>query len=512
MAVSSVERIGLAKGELEDLKVTEEDRRVMFAITPLEGRYEKYVKDFHLLTSEFEWVRRRVWIEAEYVIALADFIAESKTKKRKILEKLFNEGEQRAIRELYEKFDEKNFLQIKKIEEKTNHDVVAVIRWMDYKLSQKGISIEEAIHFGRTSADIDSNVYTTVLRDIIDNHYLPLLIKVQEKLIENAKNWNLVFAGQTHGQWAEYTTLKKVFANFVDGINQALSSFYCFDYSGNPEKPLPSGKLGGAIGNNSDIVGAYPDLDWEKFNREFIEKKLGLKYYSMADQDGFNIRNNKLFDSVTRVNDVLIKLCEDFWEYCSRGVLVKKPKPGESGSSVMAQKANPWRIEGGWEYLSDVDFYKYHNLTKYKRQGDLRRSIRMRTIGEPFAKCIIAMNRILEELNLYEPNKEQIEKEVTENIGMSSAYIQTVLRREGKSDAYDAIKKISMGKQVGLEDYWQVLDELVGKNEVTKEIADEIKVGMKPENNTGLANALADQAIKYAEEQIKMFKKLFNIS
>jgi len=231
----------------------------------------------------------------------------------------------------------------------------------------------------------------------------------------------------------------------------------------------------------------------------------------MADQDSFNIRNNEVFDAITRVNDVLIKMCEDFWEYCSRGVLTKKPKSSESGSSVMAQKSNPWRIEGGWEYLSDVDFYKYHALTKYKRQGDLRRSIRMRTIGEPFAKCVIAMKRILEELNLYEPNYPLIESETLENLAMSSAFIQTVLRREGKTDAYDALKKVSMGKKVEVEQYTEVLDQLVVDGQISEAVSKEIKRGLEPKNNTGVAKKLADEAVKKAEDQLKLLKKLFLI-
>lgn len=506
MAKTSIERIGLTPRDLENVTSSELSRTQMYAITPLEGRYEKYVSDFHFLSSEFEWVKRRVWIEVEYLIFFADFLVDSKTTKKKILNKKFTKSEKEILRSLYQKFSEKDFLQVRLIENQTKHDLVAVVRWLDYQLSKHKIFVESAIHFGRTSADIDSNVYNSVVRDIIEKQYLPNIIKVQEKLISNAKSWDVVFSGQTHGQWAEYTTLSKVFTNFIDGLRQGLQSF-----SHRGKKIKLVGKLGGAIGNNSDICGAYPDLNWEKFNKQFIESILGLEYFPMSDQDGFNIRNNEIFDAITRINDVLIKFCEDFWEYCSRGVLMKKPKSSESGSSVMAQKSNPWRIEGGWEYLLDVDFYKYHNLTKYKRQGDLRRSIRMRTIGEPFAKCVIAMNRILEELNLYEPNFQLIEKETLQNISMSSAYIQTILRREGKSDAYDEIKKVSMGKDVGPKQYYQIIDKLVEDNQISEEIACEIKKGMVPQKNIGQAVKLANDAIKKAELQIKLLKKIFQL-
>lgn len=499
---SAVERIGIDPRKLENISVTEDDRRKMFAITPIEGRYEKYVSGLHNTTSEFEWVRRRVWIEAEYLISLASFIAHSKTKKTKIFKRPFSGLEQKIIRGLYQNFSEKDFLAIKKIEEVTKHDLVAVTRWMGWQLDINRIHVEEAIHFGRTTYDIDTNVYASVLRDLLYSHFFRSLVKIQNQLIKRAENWDMVFAGQTHGQWAEYTTLKKVFANFTEGIRQGIETFV---KSG--KKLLPAGKMAGAIGNNSDIHGAYPDLDWENFNKKFIENILMLEYSPMADQDGFNIRGNEIFDGITRINDVLSKFCEDFWEYCSRGVFIKKPKAGESGSSVMAQKANPWRIEGGWEYLSDVDFYKYHNLTKYKRQGDLRRSIRMRTIGEPFAKCIIAMERISEELELYSPNVTKIKEECEENIEMSSAYIQTVLRREGLKDAYDKIKKISMGQELTQKDYHETIDKLVKSKEITEKIAKEIKEGMIPEHNTGYANILADDALNKAKKQLKEITK-----
>ena len=271
-----------------------------------------------------------------------------------------------------------------------------------------------------------------------------------------------------------------------------------------------TGKLGGAIGNNSDIKGAYPNLDWDSFNKDFIENTLNLKFLDMCDQDEFNIQFSEFFDILTRINDVIIKFSEDFWEYCSRGVFKKKVTASESGSSVMAQKTNPWRLEGGWEYLADVDFNRYHNLTKYKRQGDLRRSIRKRTIGEPFAKIIIAFERIISELDLYEPDTGFLIKEANENISMSSAYIQTVLKREGMSEAYDLLKKISMGQKPDIKMYYSFIDSLKEQGKITAEVCEEIKLGMLPENNTGDADMLADRAIVRAEKQIKKISSLYD--
>ncbi len=505
---TSLERIGVSAEDLENIEVSPEKFSEMYAITPVEGRYKRHVKNLSNLISEFEWTRRRILVEVEYAIKLSEFLNSSGTKKR-IIVKRFSEDEKKLLRSLYYKFSPKDFLQIQLLDRKTKHDVVAMVRWIDYRLSKHNLSIEEAIHFGRTSADINSNVYATIIRDIFEKEYLPLLLKLQNRLITFAKSYDSVFSGQTHGQFAEYTTLKKVFANHVDALTQAMSPFIRHEENG-ASKLRMTGKLGGAIGNNSDIIGAYPNLDWDSFNKDFIENTLNLKFLDMCDQDEFNIQFSEFFDTLTRINDVIIKFSEDFWEYCSRGVFRKKVTASESGSSVMAQKTNPWRLEGGWEYLADVDFNRYHNLTKYKRQGDLRRSIRKRTIGEPFAKIIIAFERIISELDLYEPDTGFLIKEANENISMSSAYIQTVLKREGMSDAYDLLKKISMGQRPDLKMYYSFIDSLKEQGKITAEVCEEIKQGMLPENNTGDADMLADRAIARAEEQIKKISNLYS--
>ncbi|MEA3229708.1 MAG: lyase family protein, partial [archaeon] len=443
-----------------------------------------------------------------------DFLNSEKTEKP-IIVRMFEDDEKKLLRTLYQTFSPEDFLQIKHIEKKTKHDIVAMVRWIDYRLSgyEHNISVEEAIHFARTSSDINSNVYATIIRDIFEKEYLPSLIMLQKKFIDFAQQYNVVFSGQTHGQYAEYTTMKKVFANYADALAQAMSPFILYDKNDkNTESKLyMTGKLGGAIGNNSDIIGAYPDLDWDSFNKDFVQNNLGLNFLDMCDQDEFNIKFSEFFDTLTRINDVIIKFSEDFWEYCSRGVFKKKVTTEESGSSIMAQKSNPWQLEGGWEYLEDVDFYRYHNLTKYKRQGDLRRSIRKRTIGEPFAKILIAFNRIASELDLYEPDIDFINEEAINNISMSSAYIQTVLKREGIPDAYDILKKMSMGKAPDLKLYYSFIETLEADKKIMSKVAQEIKEGMLPKNNTGYADMLADRAIGRAKTQLEKLQRLYDI-
>ena len=521
----AIERIGITSEELEDIVVTEEQRSKMHAITPIDGRYKRYVPGLSDLTSEFAWTKRRVMLEVEYAISLAnEFEHYYKGDKRKILPHAFSGQEKEVLRSLYKEFNEKDFRQIQEIDKKSEHDTAAMVRWIGSKLHSKDVDpdkfgfSEEAAHFGLTSSDINTNVYNLIVADILREEYLPTLIRFQETMIDaaNSNYHNTIddfleaFAGQTHGQFAEYTTLNKIFANIADGINQTIADEFLIKNESNKIVlvKLP-GKLAGAIGNHDDLRGAYPDHDWLSFSKRFVEN-LGLRYAPMCDQDEFNIRNSKLYDAIVRINDVIWKFCDDFWEYASNGLFVKKTGKEVSGSTVMAQKVNPWRLEGGWELIDDSSssFQKYHNLTKYKRQGDLRRSIRKRFIGEPFAKAIIGMKRIIEEVERYQANMAIIKKEVNEHPEMFSAYVQTVLKREGISDAYDEIKDLTKGKKVTIGNYKAKLLGFVEQGTLKKEVYEEIVHGLNPKERTGYATRLAHDTIRAAKASIELLEVL----
>ena len=86
------------------------------AITPIDGRYLHKVKELSQYFSEHALFKYRVFIEREYFIFLCE-----KTLKIKI-----SKSQKENIKNIYKDFNLKDSASIKKIENKTNHDVKAV--------------------------------------------------------------------------------------------------------------------------------------------------------------------------------------------------------------------------------------------------------------------------------------------------------------------------------------------------------------------------------------------------
>jgi adenylosuccinate lyase len=232
----------------------------------------------------------------------------------------------------------------------------------------------------------------------------------------------------------------------------------------------------------------------------------------MSDQPEFNIHNQELYDRIKRCNDSIAKICQDFWDYCSRNLFKQKSKPGESGSSIMGQKSNPWRSEGAEEisYQANDNFAGFARLIKYRMQGDLRRSIQMRSIGVPFAQTVIAIKRLTEEMKKYEPNLDEIKKEVDSHPEMLAAPIQIILRREGLHDAYDTVKAMTKAKRVTELDYRQFFDTLQRGGKISNEVAMELYGILEPEENLGNADKYATDALKQAKLTIKDLKQAYD--
>lgn len=526
MQQNPLERVGITQQMIDDLEVTPEDREAMHSWYPLTGRYRDYTRVLNGITSEYEWNRRRIWVETEYLIALGDELDQNyEGEKTKIIPRPFTSEERTTLRRLYDDSEDGLFGDptnrlMKFAEDKTHQDVVAMERVAVYKLSEIGFDpemIEAAFHFARTSNDINSIVFCSMVRDCLHQVYIPLMTEMEELFIERARTWSkppyadpespvTPFAGQTHGQYAVPTTLKKVMANFASGLKKAMQDF--LEPDGRPYQL--EAKFGGPIGNESGLYGAYPDHDWDPFIEKFV-KSMGFEWDKMTDQDGFNLKTIKLFDAMVRVNDVLLKYAEDFWDYCSRGVLIKIPKSEESGSSSMTQKVNAWRTEGGWLMLEDanVELGKYHDLARYKRQGDLRRSRRRRFLGVPFALMLTGVKGLMHDLSHYNPVPEQIQRELDEHPDMAAFYLQTVFKREGVTDAYDRIKDLTMGKRITLADLEKAIDTLVRKGTIERDIGAEVKEGMQPAKNTGAANKWTEEALEEAEAFLGKLKAAF---
>ncbi len=128
------------------------------ALSPLDGRYAARVGALRALMSEAGFMRHRVMVEVEWLIALSDAgFAELPA---------FSAGERDFLRGLVERFDASHAARIKAIEAVTNHDVKAVEYFLKESIAgQPGlVKCAEFIHFACTSEDINNTSHALMLK------------------------------------------------------------------------------------------------------------------------------------------------------------------------------------------------------------------------------------------------------------------------------------------------------------------------------------------------------------
>ena len=401
------------------------------ALSPVDGRYRKQVKNLAQYFSEYGLIKYRVQIEIEYFIALCEFgLPQLKDFPKKKYEDL---------RDIYHNFTEANAKKIKDTEKITNHDVKAVEYFIkdeftDLKLSK----YSEFIHFGLTSQDINNTSIPLLLKDALEKEIYPTLQETIKKIKALALKWKSVpMLAKTHGQPASPTLLGKEMMVFHERLEKQISLL----------KTIPhSAKFGGATGNFNAHFVAYPKKDWKKFADNFVNKKLTLSRSNYTTQIEHYDNFGALCDNLKRINTILIDFDRDIWQYVAMNYFKQTIKEGEIGSSAMPHKVNPIDFENSEGNLGIANALFEHFSAKLpisRLQRDLTDSTVLRNIGVPIAHTLIAYKSTLKGLNKLELNKEAIKADLDENWAVVAEAIQTVLRREGYPKPYEALKALT---------------------------------------------------------------------
>jgi adenylosuccinate lyase len=515
-------RAGLTERDM-DIQPTPGDISEMHASTPHDGRYAGYTRPLRGITSEYQSLKRRLGLEIEYLIALGDEFQHYTGPRPRLIDTPFTDGERRALRRVYEDFSEVDFVRFKKIEPKTDHDVVAMNILALYNMGDivDAAVMERALHFGRTSSDMDSNVFSLTVQEIVGKYYMPAILGLQRMFIGKAEEWHrvpdgyprpfTVIAGQTHEQYAVPTPLRKVMANIATELDQALDSFIVRGTEG--EQPFRLyGKMGGAVGNDCAMMAAYPGYNWRDFYRRLIESQ-GLEYQPATDQDESNMRVLELFDAIRRANYPLLKWGDDYSSYLSRGVLTRKTRSEVRGSSIMPQKVNPWKTEGAEVFLefANAELGVYGRLARQRKQGDLTRSALKRYIGVPMGNIGIAIGRFADDLGRTVPNYDGIETELAAHPEISAASTQMILRAAGVPGAYDLLVEATKGKRVTPEMMRDVVQGLVGGGRIDEATGSDVVAVFTHERNIGDAVERADEQLGQAMETVQRLERLYGI-
>jgi adenylosuccinate lyase len=440
------------------------------AISPIDGRYRSKTVTLSPFFSEEALIKYRVLIEVEYFIALceADLPQLSGVNKS-----VFDE-----LRKIYTTFSTEDALWIKETEKTTNHDVKAVEYFIKEKFETLGLSqFKEFIHFGLTSQDINNTAIPLSTKEAFEKVYLPSLIAVIAKLKELAMEWkDIPMLARTHGQPASPTRLGKEILVFVERLEEQMRLLFNVPFAA---------KFGGATGNYNAHHVAYPKTDWKKFGTDFVESTLGLQHSFPTTQIEHYDHFAAFFDALKRINTILIDLDRDIWTYVSMDYFKQKIKAGEIGSSAMPHKVNPIDFENSEGNLGIANAIFEHLSAKLpisRLQRDLTDSTVLRNIGVPMGHTLIAFEATLKGLNKLVLNEVKFEEDLEKNWAVVAEAIQTILRREGYPNPYEALKDLTRTNII-------INKEAIHNFIQTLNVSDEIKVELmqiSPSNYLGI--------------------------
>lgn len=440
------------------------------AISPIDGRYRNKIYELSNFFSEQALIKYRVLVEIEYFIALCEIplpqLIEVDTK-------VFED-----LRAIHKDFSESDALVIKGIEKITNHDVKAVEYFIKEKFDELKLGkYKEFIHFGLTSQDINNTAIPLSLKDAMNDIYVPEYFGLVKKLKELVKEWaNIPMLARTHGQPASPTRLGKEIEVFVVRLEEQFNLL----------NDIPSAaKFGGATGNFNAHKVAYPEIDWKEFASGFIQEKLGLQHSFPTTQIEHYDHMAALFDCLKRINTIITDLNRDFWSYISMDYFKQTIKKGEVGSSAMPHKVNPIDFENSEGNLGIANAIFEHLSAKLpisRLQRDLTDSTVLRNVGVPFGHTIIAFKSTLKGLNKLLLNESKFNDDLENNWAVVAEAIQTILRREGYPNPYEALKGLTR------------TNEAITKSSIanfidTLKVSDKVKSELKqitPQNYTGI--------------------------
>jgi len=412
------------------------------ALSPLDGRYFLKLQDLASYFSEKTLFYYRLLIEIKYLFFLSE---------KKLIRKI-EEKERVFFEEILKNFNEKEFLKIKKIEEKINHDVKAVEYYLKEKLEKNSASdLVAFIHFGLTSEDINNLSYSLMLKNFQEKKLIENLKKLIEKIKAMADEFkDIVFIGRTHGQKAVPTTLGKEFLNYYYRLEKQIKKIKDFQFEG---------KLNGAVGNFNGLKLAFPKENWKKLSAEFITQ-LNLKPNLYTTQILFYDNYLEFFQMIYLINGILIDFSINIWQYIMLEILVQRKKEKEVGSSTMPQKVNPINFEqteGALGLANAMFNFFIQKLTHSRLQRDLSDSIIRRFFGEALALTILGWQSFFSGLDKIYPNVDFLKKEMEESYEVLTEAIQIVLRLKKDSEGYEKVKKLVRGKKLQKKDYLEIL-------------------------------------------------------
>ena len=449
------------------------------AVSPLDGRYAGRTEPLVPYASEAGLIGARVRVEVEYLLALAAAPG---------VDLDLSAGERETLRGVADGFAAADARLVKRLETEgaegyaaTNHDVKAVEYFLRTETPER---LHPWIHFGLTSEDANNLARRLLVKPAVESVLVPALRDLRDTLVADAREHrDVAMLARTHGQPATPTTWGKELAVYAARLATAI---------GRVEAAADglSGKLAGASGTYAAHRAAYPDVDWRAFSREFVGS-LGLDHTALATQVNPWDDLAALFDALRGVNDVLLDLDRDAWLYVSDRYLGQDATEGETGSSTMPHKVNPIDFENSEGNLSKANSeltFLADYVTTSRLQRDLSDSTVKRNVGAALAHCLVGYSKTADGLATVVPNEHVMREELEATPEVIGEAVQTILRREGDTAAYERVKELTRGERVAIEDFRELFDDL----DVAEPVREELRA-LTPASYVGYGGDLVDE-------------------
>lgn len=444
------------------------------AISPVDGRYGNKTLSLRGIFSEFGLIKYRVEVEVRWLEQLSSHPDVAEVPG-------FSHQTRAYLDALVKNFSEADAQTIKEIEKTTNHDVKAVEYFLKNKFAgnQELEAVLEFVHFACTSEDINNLSHALMLkagRDVLVREAQTIIDAIVRLAHDYAADPML---SRTHGQTASPTTVGKEMANVAARLRRQLIQI---------QKIELLGKINGAVGNYNAHLSAYPDIDWQKNAREFVES-LGLTWNPYTTQIEPHDYIAELFDAIARFNTILIDFDRDIWGYISLGYFKQKTIAGEVGSSTMPHKVNPIDFENSEGNLGIANALFTHLAQKLplsRWQRDLTDSTVLRNMGVGFAYAVIAYTSTLKGISKLEINRARLAQDLDNSWEVLAEPIQTIMRRYQVAEPYERLKALTRGQTITRE----VLAEFVATLDIPEEAKQAIRE-LTPANYIGNAEEQA---------------------
>lgn len=449
------------------------------SIDPLDGRY--FDEEIANILSE----RAAVGYQAKVEAALAKTLSENGICSAGVAKEIDQAAGQVTPEEVA-------------IEEsKTKHNIKALVNCIKAKVSDEA---KPFVHLTATSYDIISTAQALQYRAVITTVVLPRFKALIETLIKLSNDYaETIQIGRTHGQHALPITFGFAMAEYVSRLGQSTLAVKALS------KELV-GKFSGAVGA-SNALSIFVE-DPKTFEEQLLDH-LGLQpaeYSTQITPPEFLVR---LFDELGIISGIMANLATDM-RHLQRSEIAEvreKFEEGQTGSSTMAHKRNPWNFENVVSMNKQVVAQLMNaqlNLSS-EHQRDLTDSASSRF----YPVLVACVAEMAQRLNTVMGKLEVDEEAMQKNLKLSGGAIAAeplylLLAKAGHPQAHEKSKELAIHAQDTKSD----LVSAIASDQEAKEYWDKLaepdkQIISEPEKHyTGLASSKARSIAEHWQTEL----------